>query len=230
MGAPRRRRLPAAHRPAVPFRQRGLSRLRGFPRRARLAQAQGDPPRAARCAGRAASRSTTDRPRDLTEAAWDAFFAFYMDTGVAEMGPALPQPALLLADRRAHGRPHPPGHGAPRRAATSPARSISSAPTRSTAATGARSRSSPSCISSSATTRRSTGRSRTACRGSRRRAGRAQARARLPPDHDLFGALDRRSALPPRRRRLSRARAPAGRATTARRWRSSCRSASGDGE
>ena len=34
-------RLPAAHRPAVPLAQRGLCHLRGFPRLARLAQAQG---------------------------------------------------------------------------------------------------------------------------------------------------------------------------------------------
>ena len=37
-----------------------------------------------------------------------------------------------------------------------------------------------------------------------RRAGRAQARARLPADDHLLGALHRRSGLPPRRRRLSR--------------------------
>ena len=45
-----------------------------------------------------------------------------------------------------------------------------------------------------------------------RRAGRPQDPARLPAGADLLGALDRRSGLPPRRRRLPEARAAGGRA------------------
>ena len=53
--APRRARLPAAHRPAVPLGERRLRDVRRFPRRARLAQAQGHPARAARGARATAS-------------------------------------------------------------------------------------------------------------------------------------------------------------------------------
>ena len=109
---------------------------------------------------RTASPSSASPARDLTEAHWDAFFAFYMDTGSRKWGRPYLNRTLLLARRRAHGRPHPAGHGQARRAATSPARSTSSAATRSTAATGAASRTIPSCISRSATIRRSTSRSR----------------------------------------------------------------------
>ena len=41
---------------------------------------------------------------------------------LAQMGPALSQPPLLLAARRAHGGPRAPHHGASATAATSPAR------------------------------------------------------------------------------------------------------------
>ena len=57
---------------------------------------------------------------DITEAHWDAFFAFYMDTGDAQMGPALSDARLLQPHRRDHGRPHRPGHGLPRRRRRSP--------------------------------------------------------------------------------------------------------------
>ena len=67
--------------------------------------------------------------------------------GLAQMGPALSQPALLLAPRRAHGRPGPARHGEAQRAATSRAPSISSATLGSTGGTGAASRIIRSCIS-----------------------------------------------------------------------------------
>ena len=58
MALPRRARLSAAHRPAVPLGERRLRDLRRFPRRAVGAQAQDHPPRAARRAGQ--------RPRACT--------------------------------------------------------------------------------------------------------------------------------------------------------------------
>ena len=132
---------------------------------------------------------------------------------LAEMGPALSQPPLLLADRRAHGGPHPPRHGAARTDATSPGRSTSSAPTRSTAAIGARSRNSPSCISSSATTRRSNGRSRI---GLPRVEAGAQGEHKLArgyrPTTTYSAHWIADPVVPPRRRRLSRPRAAPGRA------------------
>ena len=51
------------------------------------------------------------------------------------------------------------------------------------------------------------------------RAGRAQARARLPPGRDLFGARLRRSAHDARDRRLSEERAPACRSGDRHLWR-----------
>ena len=58
---PRGGRLPAPHRPAVPFLQRGLWQLRRFPRHARLAQAQGAEEGAARGAGRRHQHRLADR-------------------------------------------------------------------------------------------------------------------------------------------------------------------------
>ena len=205
-------RLPPPHRPAVPLSQRELSRLRGFPRRARLAETQGDPPRTPRRAcrrrrGRAADRQGSDRKR------LGRLLRLLHGHRFAEMGPALSQPPLLLADQRAHGGPHPPGSRQARPAATSPGRSTSSAPTRSTAATGARSRSSPSCISSSATTRRSNGRSSTGCRGSKpaRRASTSSpaATARRPPIRRTGSPIRPSAARSPTISSASAARSPA---------------------
>ena len=64
LGALAARRVRAAHRRAVSFRQPGLRRLRRLPRRPRLAQAQGDQARTARRAGRRHSGRTADRRRD----------------------------------------------------------------------------------------------------------------------------------------------------------------------
>jgi len=104
---------------------------------------------------------------DLTEDAWDAFFAFYMDTGSRKWG----QPYLTRDGfSRASARPWRIAScsswpAAP--AAISPAPSISSAPTRCTAATGAPSSTTPFCISRSVTIRPSTSRSPTSSAGSR---------------------------------------------------------------
>ena len=154
-------RLPAAHRPAVPFRQRGLrdfddfldtlaSRKRKAIRRERR-EALADGIEIVRLTG-----------KDLTEKRLGRLLPFLHGYGLAQMGPALSQPPVLLADRRTHGRPHPADLGHAGTASRLPARSISSAPMRSTAAIGAPPPTSPSCISSSATIRRSTGPSPTA--------------------------------------------------------------------
>ena len=125
---------------------------------------------------------------------WDAFWRFYQDTGSAQVGRALPHPALLRHRRtRRMARRRAAGAGAARRAARSPARSTSSAATRSTAATGAASRTTPSCISSSATIRRSISR---IARGLARVEAGAQgehklARGYLPvPTHSLHWIAD----------------------------------------
>ena len=135
---------------------RAIAQLRRLPRRARLAQAQGAEARAARGARPPASPSSMSPARDLTEAHLGRLLRLLSGHRLAQMGPALSQPALLLAGRRDDGRAHPADHVPSAPAATSPARSISSAATRSMAAIGAASRIIPSCISSSATIRPST--------------------------------------------------------------------------
>ena len=75
--------------------------------------------------------------------------------GLAQMGPALSQPQLLLAYRRAHGGARASRDGQARRPHIAGAINLIG-DTRSTAATGAASRITPSCISRSATTRPST--------------------------------------------------------------------------
>ena len=146
--------------------------------------------------------------RDLTEAAWDAFFAFYMDTGSRKwgrpylnrrffslLGERMGDRILLMlakrggtADRR-RAQPHRLRHalrpllGRGRGAAVPAFRALLLPGDR----MGHRPRPAPR-------------------RG--RRAGRAQARARLRADDDLLGPLDRRPVLPPRRRQLPRPGAP----------------------
>jgi hypothetical protein len=70
--------------PAVPLAERRLRQLRRLPRRPVLRPAQDHPPRAPRRRRRSRDRGP-DR-RDLTEEHWDAFFAFYMDTGSRKWG------------------------------------------------------------------------------------------------------------------------------------------------
>ena len=133
----------------------------------RGAQAQGDPARA-----RARRWSTASRCIWLTGSGSDRkrlgrFLRLLHGYRLAQMGPAVSDAQLLLADRRDDGRPGAAGDGEARRPLLSRARSTSSAATRSTAATGARSSTTRSCISSCATIRRSTSRSATSSRGSR---------------------------------------------------------------
>ena len=52
---------------------------------------------------------------DLTEAVWDDFFAFYMDTGGRKWGRPYLNAEILLADRRADGRRRAAGDGEARR-------------------------------------------------------------------------------------------------------------------
>ncbi len=82
----RGRRLHPTRRRAVSFHQRGLSRFRRFSRRARLAQAQGA--RSANGARPSATicRSSASPAPTSTPAHWDAFFVFYMDTGARKWG------------------------------------------------------------------------------------------------------------------------------------------------
>ena len=106
--------------------------------------------------------------RDITEAHWDAFFAFYMDTGSRKWGrPYLNRRFFSLIGERswriASCSSSPAGP-----AGRSRAPSTSSETRRSTAATGAASRTIRFCISRSATIRRSTSRWRTASLASRR--------------------------------------------------------------
>ena len=93
---------------------------------------------------------------DLTEAHWDAFFAFYMDTGSRKWGrPYLNRRFFSLLGERMADRVllvMAKRNGALHRRRAQPDRR----PPASTAATGAASRTSRSCISRSATTRRST--------------------------------------------------------------------------
>ena len=147
------------------------------------------------------------RGRDITEAHWDAFFAFYMDTGSRKwgrpylnrkafslIGAAMGERCLLMIARRGQepiaGSLHMIGgdclygrywgaieHHPCLHFELCYYQAIEYAIQHKIAARGGR------------------------------RAGRAQAGARLPADQDLFGALHRRPVAAPRHRRLSRARA-----------------------
>ena len=193
----------AAHRPAVPLAERRLCDLRRFPRDAGVAQAQGDAPRARRGDRAPASPSSTSTGAEITEAHWDAFFAFYMDTGSRKwgrpylnrkffslLGEAMADRCLLVMAER-DGR----------------------------YVAGALNLIGGDCLYGrywgctehhpflhfelcyyQAIDYRDRAQAR-ACRG--RRPGRAQAGARLPADADLLGALDRRRRLSQGRRALS---------------------------
>ena len=86
----------------------GYATLRRLPRGAGLAQAQGDPARAPRRARPRHHRRAADRARHHGSAL-GRLLRLLHGHRLAQMGPALPQPALLLARRRAHGRAHPAG-------------------------------------------------------------------------------------------------------------------------
>ena len=97
--------------------------------------------------------------RDMTEAHWDAFFEFYMDTGSRKWG--RPYLTRRFFSKSARRWPTASCWSWRERAGRYDrrARSISSATTRSMAATGARSSITPACISSCAIIRRSNSRS-----------------------------------------------------------------------
>ena len=127
---------------------------------------------------------------------------------LAQMGPALSDARVLLADRRDDGRPHPAGDGQARRPLHRRRASISSARDTLYGRHWGAIEHHPFlhfeicyyqaidfAIAHKLDARRG------------RRAGRAQARARLPAGDHLFGALHRRPGAAAGDRRLSRARA-----------------------
>ena len=99
----RRARLPAAHRPAVPLAECRLRQLRRLSRRALVAQAQD----ASAASGSEALANGISvhwlTGSDLTEEVWDAFFAFYMETGSRKWGRPYLTRDVLFAGRRENG-------------------------------------------------------------------------------------------------------------------------------
>ena len=77
--------LGRAHRRAVPFLQRGYADFDDFLAALASRKRKSDQARAARRRSATTSRSTAHRRRDEVEH-WDAFFAFYMDTGSRKWG------------------------------------------------------------------------------------------------------------------------------------------------
>ena len=105
--------------------------------------------------------------KDLTEAAWDAFFEFYMETGSRKWGrPYLTRKFYSLIGET-HGRQDRADDGQARRPLHRRRHQLHRLATRCSAATGARSSTTRSCISSSATTRPSTSPSTTSSSASR---------------------------------------------------------------
>ena len=106
-------RIPAAHRPAVPLAQPGLSPFRRFPRRPEFAPSQGDPARPARSL---ASGVTIHRSPAATSPRAPGTRSFPSTwTPARANGSALSQPSVLFADRREHGQGRAAGHGATQR-------------------------------------------------------------------------------------------------------------------
>ena len=134
--------------------QRGLPRFRRLSRGAQFAQAQGGQEGAARGAGRRHRDRPADRLRPHRKGLGRVLPALPRHHR-PQMGFGLPDPPLLLDDRRADARQRRAVHGAARAPTTSPAPSTFSAATRSTAATGGRTANTASCISSAAITGRS---------------------------------------------------------------------------
>ena len=85
MAVPGRAGSAAAAEPAVSLGERRLRDVRRFPGRPVVGTPQDHPARAARRPGQA-SRSQALTGVDLREEHWDAFFAFYMDTGARKWG------------------------------------------------------------------------------------------------------------------------------------------------
>ena len=97
---------------------------------------------------------------DITEEAWDAFFAFYMETGSRKWGRPYLTRDVLLADRREHGRRRAAGDGQARRPLDRRRDQLHRLRHAVRPALGRDRASSRSCISRSATIRRSILRSR----------------------------------------------------------------------
>ena len=109
-------RLADPRRQPVPLAERGYRELRRFPRHSLLAPAQGDPQgaRARRVEGLEIVHLTGAA---ITEAHWDAFWAFYQDTGARKWGhPYLTRAFFSLLGER-HGGPAAADPRAPGRAA-----------------------------------------------------------------------------------------------------------------
>ena len=159
-------RLPASHRPAVPLGEPRLRDLRRVPGGAVGAQAQDHPARAARRARARHHRAMAHRQGPDRRRLGRLLRVLHGDR-LAQMGPALSHPQVLLADRPEHGRQDRADDGQARRPLSSPAPSTSSARTRCSAATGAPSSTTRSCTSSFATTRRSSSPSPTSSSASR---------------------------------------------------------------
>ncbi len=99
MEVSRRTRIPAAQRPAVSLAQSGLWQFRGFSRHPQFASPQGDQARTARGAGQRHHDPRADRQRHHRRCL-GRLLRFLHGHRLAEMGPALPHPRILLADRR----------------------------------------------------------------------------------------------------------------------------------
>ncbi len=142
-GADRRARAACARRSRLP-RAMSLSRMRPTPRRSRRRASPAAPassstsstramptsrrswPRCRRASAKRSgasgatrsattSRSISSRERHLKKSHWDAFFAFYMDTGSRKWGRPYLTRAFFDRDRRDDGRACPARHGAPQR-------------------------------------------------------------------------------------------------------------------
>ena len=129
---PQRGRMGAARRAAASSSAPTSSSTGAMPATAPSTTFWPRSPRAsARPCARSASRrwrraSTIEwvRGREITEAHWDAFFAFYMDTGSRKWGRPYLNRKVVLADRRQRrGRALPADAGQARQARRSPARS-----------------------------------------------------------------------------------------------------------
>ncbi len=164
---PRHAGISSAHRPAVPLEQCRLRLIPGFPRRARLAQAQDDPARTCRGACERHHRALAER-KGPERRRVGCLLRFLYGNRLAQMGPAVSDPRILFTRRRAHGRPHPAGDGQARRQVDRRRDQFHRPRRRSMAATGVRSSITRCCISRSAIIRRSTMPSPTASPGSRR--------------------------------------------------------------
>ena len=133
----------------------GYATLRRLPGGAVGAQAQDHQARAARRAGPRHHRAMADRQGPHRGGLGRLLRVLHGDR-LAQMGPALPHPQVLLADRPEHGRQGRAGDGQARRPLHRRRHQLHRLATRCSAATGAPSSTTRSCISSFATTRPST--------------------------------------------------------------------------